>query len=271
MSRAPREPSEHERHLFHEIYIDETSQNDHHFLLLGGIMIPREMSAEFEADILEARAPRLLSRSSKGHLREMGWSEVSTGDFAAYRQVLDAFFSFAFRRMQNKKGTVRFYCSVVNTRVRGRSYSKGKRGQIGFNREIYFHCLSIARQQRQLLFHVYPDERSTTEAVEKLGFMMSRGIRMDRYERRKPRDFAFRRVKFRLSHEYQALQISDLLIGAIGFRLNRNYDRPNANADKKLLCDYVLAKTGFDQLIGERSFRQKHWGPYQLKFRRHKT
>jgi hypothetical protein len=267
MPRPPSEPREHERHLFHEIYIDETSQNDHHFLVLGGIMIPREMAAEFEADILEARKPRLCSRSSKGDLREMGWSEVSTDDFPAYKQVLDAFFSFAFRRMQNKKGLVRFYCSVVNTQVRGRSYSKGKRGQIGFNREIYFHCMSIARHEKYLLFHVYPDERSTTEPVEKLGFMMSRGMRMERDKR----DFPFRRVKFRLSHEYQALQVSDLLIGAIGFRLNRNYDRPNANKDKKLLCDYVLAKTGFDKLIGQNSFREKGYGTFQLWFRRHKS
>jgi len=51
MPRALREPREFERHLFHEVYIDETSRNDHRFLALGGIIIPRELSAEFEADI----------------------------------------------------------------------------------------------------------------------------------------------------------------------------------------------------------------------------
>jgi hypothetical protein len=54
-------PKEHERHLFHEIYIDETSQNDHNFLVLGGIILPREVSGLFENVILEARRPGLCS------------------------------------------------------------------------------------------------------------------------------------------------------------------------------------------------------------------
>jgi Protein of unknown function (DUF3800) len=267
MARPPWEPREFERHRFHEVYIDETSQTDHHFLVLGGIIVPREMSAEFEADILEARRPRLRSLDSKGSLREMGWSEVSTGDFDAYQKVLDAFFSFSYRRLQGKSGSFGSYCSVVNLRVRGRSYSKGKKGQIGFNREIYYHCLSVARRERLLLFHVYPDARSTNDPVEKMAFMLSRGMRREGDKR----DHAFRRVKFRPSHEYQALQISDLLIGAVAYRLNRSYDQPNANKDKKLLCDYVLAKTGFDKFIHQNSFREKPFGAHQLWFRRHKS
>jgi hypothetical protein len=261
------EPLPHETNLFHEIYIDETSQNDHHFLILGGIIIPREVSADFEAEIVEARHPRLHSRSSKGQLREMGWSEVSNGDFDAYKKVLEVFFSFAFRRLQNKSGLVKFYCSVVNTRVRDRSYSKGKRGQIGFDREIYYHCLSIARRAKLELFHVYPDQRSTKQPIEKMAFMLSRGLRKEGDKRNHP----FRRVKFRLSHEHQALQISDILIGAVSYRLNRHYDRPDANSDKKRLCDYVLEKTGFNKFIGPNSFREKPFGSYQLWFRKHRS
>jgi hypothetical protein len=163
-------PRQFERHLFHEVYIDETSQNDHHFLVLGGIMVPREVSAAFEADILEARRPRLRSVSSKGQLREIGWSEVSNGDFEAYQKVLDAFFSFAFRHMQGKTGLVRSYLSVVNLRVKGRSYAKGKRGQIGFNREIYFHSLSVARRHKLQLFHVYPDSRINQTPIKTKSF-----------------------------------------------------------------------------------------------------
>ena len=210
---------------------------------------------------------QLNSLSSKGHLRELGWSEVSNGDFEAYKKVLEVFFSFAFRRLQGKSGLVKFYCSVVNTRIPGRSYSKGKRGQIGFNREIYFHCLSIAKRARMELFHVYPDQRSTNQLIEKMALMLSRG--MSKWGDR--RDHPFRRVKFRRSHEYQALQISDILVGAVAYRLNRHYDRPDANADKKRLCDYVLGKTSFDKYIYPTAFREKAFGSYQLWFRRHQS
>jgi hypothetical protein len=266
MARKPWVPREHERHLFHEVYIDESSQRNHHFLVHGGIMIPRELSADFEADIIAARRRPL---TSSGQHREMGWSEVSNGDFDEYQRVLDACFSFPKRRVQGSTGVFGFYCSVIDTTVPGRAYAAGKRGQIGYHREIYFHCLSIARRWRKagLLFHVYPDNRSTSEPLSELHNILNNGIRKEG----DLRDFPFRRLQFRLSHEVQALQISDILIGAVAFRLNRSYDRPNANKDKKQLCDYILAKTGFDKYIKVSSFREKAFGTYQLWFRKHKS
>ncbi|MGL6061117.1 MAG: DUF3800 domain-containing protein [Bradyrhizobium sp.] len=266
MPRKPWEPREFERLLFHEVYIDETSQNDHHFLLMGGIVMPLHASEQFTADMIEARSPRLRRLNSKGHLPEMGWSEVSSGDFEEYKTVLDAYFSFGGRRLQNRPGVYKFYCSVINTRIPGRSYT-GKKGAVGFNREIYFHCLNVARHDKAGLFHVYPDERSTSDPIEKMAFMLSRGMRKEGDKR----DHPFRRMAFRKSHECIPLQISDILIGAIAYRLNRHYDAPKANADKKRLCDYVLERTKLDRNIGANSFRQKRWSQYQLWYRRHKT
>lgn len=259
-------PREHERHLFHEVYIDETSQNDHHFLVLGGIMLPREASADFEADMLAARSPRLLKLNSRGFVPEMGWSEVSNGDFVEYHDVLEAYFSFAQNRLRGRRGLFKFYCSVVNLRVPGRHYT-GKKGQIGFNREIYFHCMNVGRRDTYQFFHVYPDYRSTNQPVEKMALMLTRGLRKEGDQR----DHPFRRVTFRESHTCHALQISDIVIGALAYRLNRHYDKPNANADKKRLCDYVLEKTGFAKLIFADHFKQKRWGQFQLWFRRHKS
>jgi hypothetical protein len=262
MPRKPWVPREFEKHLFHELYIDETSQNDHRFLVLGGIIIPRDVSAEFEADMIEARSPR-LRYNSKDQLREYGWSDVSKGDFDEYKRFLDAYFSFAFRRLQDRSGVVRFYCSVVNTQVHGKAFSKGKRGQIGFDREIYSHCMHVGRVEKRELFHVFPDHRSTTQPVEKLAIMLSRGIR----RKGDKRDHPFRKVQFRYSHECNALQVSDVLIGAIAYRLNRHYDKANANADKKLLCDYVLKRTGLDIYISQSMFRPKPFGTFQLWYR----
>jgi hypothetical protein len=67
------------------------------------------------------------------------------------------------------------------------------------------------------------------------------------------------------------LQVSDILIGAIAYRLNRHYDAPNANPDKKKLCDYILEKGSIARFTGERSFKEKPFGPFQLWFRRQKN
>lgn len=263
MARESWVPKEHERELFHEIYIDETSQNDHRFLVLGGIVIPREFYAEFESDIFEAR-PSRLRFDSKGNPRELGWSEISKGDFDNYAKVLEAYFTFAFRKAKGRRGVFGFFCSVINTQVKGLNVTRGKRGQIGFDREIYSHCMHIGRIHRRELFHVYPDNRSTTEDEKELAFMLSRGIRRKGDER----DHPFRRVEFRYSHEHQALQISDILIGAVAYRLNRHYDKPDANIDKKRLCDLVMQKTKFDGcIIDNRKLRPRTFGTNQLWYR----
>src|SRR4051794_37312887 len=97
MSRKPWEPIEEERYRFHEIYIDESSQGGHHFLVHGGIMIPRELCADFEADMIGART---RPKNSKGLHREMGWSEISNGDYEEYERVLEAFFSYPARKIK---------------------------------------------------------------------------------------------------------------------------------------------------------------------------
>jgi hypothetical protein len=261
------EPLPHEENLFHEIYIDETSQNDHHFLVLGGLVMPRRLSSTLESDIINARTGGLSKPASDGSLREIKWSTITNGDYTAYKNVLDAYFSFAYRHLQRSGDTFRFFCSVVSTRVKGRSYSKGTRGQVGFNREIYFHCLSIGRRERRWLFHVYPDERSTTQDIKKLGEILSRGIRKTGDRRVWP----FRRVRFRRSHDFQALQISDVLIGAIAFRLNGHYYRPESNQDKKQLCDYILQKTGLTAFVQSGRPRERAFSQHVLWVRQHNS
>lgn len=87
-----REPRAHEAHLYSEIYIDETSQTDHHFLVIGGIMLPRKYSDQFEQDVIAARLPRLPLLRASGKPREAKWSEFGKGDLETYKRIVDAFF-----------------------------------------------------------------------------------------------------------------------------------------------------------------------------------
>ncbi len=97
--------------------------------------------------------------------------------------------------------------------------------------------------------------------------MLCRGLRKEGDRR----DWAFRRLRTKLSHEVQALQVADLLIGAVAFRLNRHYDAPNANTDRKKLCEYVLHNGRAWRHFNERTFRDKKYGRFQIWFRHHKS
>jgi hypothetical protein len=260
-----------------EVYIDETSQSGPRFLVIGGIVLPRRLSNQFENAIIEARRPRLTVHFTKDKtalasgqlthkLSEIGWNEISTGDFRHYKKVVDAFFDFPRAHLGNTGlEHFRFYCSVVDTHVKGRRYT-GKTGQLGFNREIYFHCMSVARNHRQKIFHVYPDDRTTNMTMEQMRKILNRGFRKEDKLRPAP----FRRVQFRISHESQAIQVSDILIGAVAYRLNRLYEKPGG-ADKTALCEYILRKGKFWDHVHETSFRPRHFGQFQVWFRRHKN
>jgi hypothetical protein len=133
-------------------------------------------------------------------------------------------------------------------------------------REICFHCLSIGRRHRHKLFHVYPDERSTDTTMKRMQVILCRGIRKEG----DTRDWPFRRVRFQKSHEVQALQVSDILIGAVAYRLNRHYDAPQANPDKKALCEYILRAGHAWDHFGEKTFRPREFGRFIIWFRRHR-
>ena len=68
------------------------------------------------------------------------------------------------------------------------------------------------------------------------------------------------------SHEVQALQVADLLIGAVAFRLNRHFDADKANPDKQQLCEYILRRGGaWDYIDSERgTFKEKKEGRFQI-------
>lgn len=254
-----------------EVYLDETSQTGHRFLLIGGITMPRRFSEQFESDILEARRPRLTAeREHTDQLREMKWKDVGKGEFEAYRRVIDAYFDFTGDHMKSASARFEFHCSAVLTQVRGRAFSGG-RGKKGFNNEIFQHCLKLAIYHKTNLFHVYLDRRHSDdeESADHDSKLRKKLCSLLRHNG-DPRSYAVRRVQSLHSHEVQALQIADLLIGAVAFRLNRHFDAAGASADKQQLCEYILRKGGaWDCFNSERgTFREKRDGRFQIWIQR---
>jgi Protein of unknown function (DUF3800) len=252
--------------LLEEVYIDETSQTGQRFLVLGGLTIPKYLSTEFDAYIANARTHKLTPRlRSDMTMTEMAWNDIGKGDFPAYQKVIDAYFSFAQPRLKTTLTKFEFHCSVVDTHIRGRRYS-GKSGELSFNREIYFHCMTIARRHSYNLFHVYPDERSTEQDMNQMRKILNYAAR-----RENPAlPTRFRRLEFRQSHKSHAIQISDLLNGAVAYRLNGHYLQPGGT-DKKMLCEHILKKGSYWQFISPTGFKEKAWSRFQVWFRRHKS
>jgi Protein of unknown function (DUF3800) len=208
-----------------EIYIDESSQNDHRYLVIGCVinMLP-EMS-RLNMAIAKARLPELPNGEAK-------WSKVSKQKLAAYKRIVDVLF--------NNLEHVNFHSLAVNAALLNHQRFDAGSREIGFNKEIYQLAMKCARLYSDELFHVYPDGRVTSQKPEDLRLILNRGCS----KAGDKRDWPFRRCQFRDSKNTLLLQLADIVTGAIAFKLNGHDEKKNASAAKCELSSYILKRAG---------------------------
>jgi len=223
-------PLPEEAHLFNDIYIDESSTKLR-YLGIGGIICPRDFVDEFAAEIVKARGSDLPVQSTDGTLREIKWTKVSDSKLEAYKRVVDTFFRFT-NKIPLSIGRLDFHCAVVDTSIKG-----GELTDTGFNKEIRTLNLKFARLYPKALFHVYLDARGPLP--QSLRAEQSH-LNHTAHLKRPNKNWPFRDMQFLTSHESQGIQVADILLGALTYRLNGHYDLDEASPAKIELSNYVL-------------------------------
>jgi hypothetical protein len=218
--RAPPHPSE-----IIEVYIDESSQTGHQYLVLGGIGVEATDGARLTDLLQRARLPELPAGEAK-------WVKVSRSKLSAYKRIVDVIFG--------NGDLVHFHSLVVNTHdLDHKTFNQGNR-DIGFNKEIYLLAMKFGKIYKTKLFHVYPDRRKTSQNPNDLRLILNRGCA----KVGDTRDWPFRRCQFRDSDQTLPLQLVDILTGAIAFALNGHANAPNASVAKIEMSKYVLGCAG---------------------------
>jgi hypothetical protein len=209
---------------FAEVYIDESSQSNHRYLVLGAIILDSADANDTNAALQTARLPELPNGTMK-------WTKVSAAKLAAYKRAVDVFFE------TQKRTTLDFHSLIVDTtKQKHRLYNQGSR-EIGFNKELFQLALKCGRLYNCLL-HIYPDRRSTNQRTETLRTMLNFKLRKDGDKR----DWPYRRVQFRDPEDSQVLQMADVFAGAIASCHN---DPDGRVAPPKFeLRNYILRKAG---------------------------
>src|SRR5215469_15112199 len=224
--------------LLCEVYIDESSQNNHRYLVLGGVAVRAPAVAALTGTIWKARLPQLPAG-------ELKWSKVSRSKLAAYMRVVDAFFD---------EGAAQFHSLFVDTtKLDHALYNQGSR-DIGFNKEIYQLAIKCGRLYKPLLFHIYPDKRTTPNDPNQLRDILNRGIKKHDNDQR---DWPYRRVQFRDSRTTPLLQVADIFAGAIAYRLNGHHTITGASPAKIELSRYILARAGITNVARSTLFGGK--------------
>lgn len=135
---------------------------------------------------------------------------------------------------------VEFHSTVVDTWGQDHlGYSEGDR-EVTFNKELYQLAAKFARLHPNCLFHLYPDDRETSQLPARLRDILNFGRR----KQGDNRDFPYRRCHFRKSHETPLLQLVDVLLGGLAFRINDHHRAENASPPKVHLSQRILDRAG---------------------------
>lgn len=231
-------PLEHERDLFFNVYIDETSQTKNRYLIIGGLVVPLTHAAQFEADIIAARANTVVSANYlDGTPREMKWEKVSAFNVECYKKVVDT--AYNFRRLYKLplQKDVAIHCVCVDTSVKSLRQAGDGDIEIGYDKQFFFLCVAVlAKRYQKQLFQLFPDRRHPRRTERENRDMLNRGVVKYNHDKR---EYPFRRLIFADPEGCQGLQVVDIIIGGIAYKLNGHYDKPKANPARRELCDYL--------------------------------
>lgn len=232
-------PKPEEADRFYQVYIDESSQTKHRYMLLGGLCIPLDYAAAFEADIMAHRDETIPVTRPDGTPRIIKWEKLNSYNLKAYTRIIDAYFTFPMRHNMPLSKVLETHCLAVDTSKKTLKDTGGGDVEIGFAKEFYFLCVPIiGKRLKNALFHLYPDRRDTRQSLQEARNIMNAGAR--KYDGRN--DWPYRELKFEDPERKQALQVVDIIIGAIAFKLNGHFDKPEAKEAKKQLCAHILKR-----------------------------
>lgn len=191
-----------------------------------------KLTRDFESAIAAARLPELP-------FGELAWTKVSSSKLPAYRRVVDTAFD-----LLNNKPYHQFHVLVVDTyKLKDAVYNEGNR-DVGFNKEIYQLCQKFGRLNREAIFHIYLDRRSTKNSTDELRNILNFGIR----SKQPSRDWPYRRVHFRDSDGCLPIQVVDVLLGGVAFHLNGHRNAAVASAAKCSLSDHILRRANIQDV-----------------------
>ena len=226
----------------YDVYIDESSQTKCHYLVIGGLTLKKEYAPLLVADIIAARGALLPTTDANGEPRSIKWAKAKGHDhLVGYRKVIDAFYRFPQKHGLKSNDNATIHCVAVDmTKRDDKQFSFGD-ADIGFSKDLNCLCVHvIGRGHKNARFNVYPDRRTTKQSLTEAQNIMNRSLAL--YEDEK-RFLPFERLDWAETETLQQLQLVDIFIGAIAYRLNRWDKAADANKTKLALSAEIIRRS----------------------------
>jgi len=216
------------------VFVDESSQNGHKFMVLGALILPGHAAAGASArfgDLLSAHAITA----------ELKWTKVSRAKLSVYRAAVDLYFDELYH------AGAEFHSLVLDCQLLDhRTYNQGD-PDLGFNKFLYqllYHRVG-KRHGRYEKIVVDLDARNSSRDNAELQDVLNTTLARD-YGDRAHRPFV--RLAHRDSKAERLIQLADLLSGAIAWHKNDHDARPDSSEAKAALANHVAQRAGYRRL-----------------------
>lgn len=216
------------------IWGDESSQNGHHYMVLGTIWQNPNYAAEFERDI------QTIKRNSKFD-KEFHWQELKGHQLQAYKDLVDV-----FREYMNQ-GLLKFRALVVDqTDKMHKIYS----GDDELHYYKMFFWLIYKRLLCQNTYDIFLDQKNNSvpgrlsDLQNALNKKIDKDCHYNGMNSLRKRNIV-RRVEPRDGSQIP-LQLADVFAGAIAYVRNGHFkSNPSKNNAKSRLVLYIEEQLGF--------------------------
>lgn len=241
------------------IYCDESChlQNDQQsVMVIGAVYCPLEKKREIFERLAELKTKHHLTPKHKKRptdnraYYELKWNKVSTAKLEYFKDVINYFFD---------DDHLQFRVLVVSDKSKI-EYQKYNHTHDTFYYKMYFGMLK-AILNPDYSHHIYIDIKDTRsrEKVHKLEEV----LRNDKYDYSKE---IIRKVQQVVSHEVEIMQLTDLLVGAVGY-VNRGL---NSSKAKNELVELIRHRSRYSltksTLLKERKCNIFIWQPQKPYF-----
>lgn len=194
-------------------YSDESCTNDHHFMVVGGVLCKSDFSGYFTRRTLEFRG-----RSPD----PMKWEMVRKANLHKYLKLVDEFFVW------NDQHAIDFRAVVLDChRFDHRAHNKGD-PELGFNKfvaqHLHSHTRGMGRRARFYSYYAHRDSRHDIAEIQSAANNMARLHYRDDAKR-------FLVLKHRPYGSQPMFFIADVLIGAVGYATNEKFTAGTAKAE----------------------------------------
>lgn len=229
--------------ILFNLYCDESChlENDkQESMVLGGVWCPENKVKSITKDINEIKAKYGLSKFA-----ELKWTKVSPSKLEMYKEIINYFFD---------NTDLHFRCLVIKDKSELKHEKFNQTHDDWYYKMYYYMIINVIVPSEK--YNIYLDIKDTQSAhkVKRLQEVLCNSIY----------DFdlkQIRKVQNIRSHESAILQLSDILIGAVGYN-SRLLDGSKAKIE---LMNLIKSKSGYswnkNTLYKEDKFNMLFWSP----------